>query len=439
MVEQLARRGLGKAEPRLKIAQHIVDDHFHIIGIDFLLVDLILAADEVQLVVIDLRDGGDVFLVGDVILIVHLVENGLGALLVVLHAGKGTVARGVVRDADDARALRQREILHVFAEVGLRRHLHAACALAEVDDVEVPLHDLFLGVFLFEIESAENLHELSLHGDVVFRSDVFDELLRDRRAAEVVFHAEEHVDERARRAVPVHALVVIEALVLDGDRRLFQIRRQLVVIDPDAVLVRCQHRELYGLAVVIVRPDRTRERDGVVLERDVQIGCEVILYIVGENAREEQPAEQQHEQHREHDADNEPHHISQSGNGGVPDGEGGARTPRNAGKALFARRFFPRFFRVRLLLRLRRGIAALRLRRAVLRGSLVFPRRGQRHRIAGYGRHRGGIAVRYIVVGAFLIHNCLRDCQAYTYNNKSLYHTFEKYCIRNGNFLKQVH
>lgn len=70
--------------------------------------------------------------------------------------------------------------------------------------------------------------------------------------AEVVFHAEEHVDERARRAVPVHALVVIEALVLDGDRRLFEIRRQLVVIDPDAVLVRCQHRKLYGLAVVIV-------------------------------------------------------------------------------------------------------------------------------------------------------------------------------------------
>ena len=180
MVEQLARRGLGKAEPRLKIAQHIVDDHFHIIGIDFLLVDLVLAADEVQLVVIDLRDGGDVFLVGDVILIVHLVENGLGALLVVLHAGKGAVARGVVRDADDARALRQREILHVFAEVGVRGHLHAACALAEVDDVEIPLHDLFLGIFLFEIESAENLHELSLHGDVVLGGDVFDELLRDR-------------------------------------------------------------------------------------------------------------------------------------------------------------------------------------------------------------------------------------------------------------------
>ena len=164
-----------------------------------------------QLVVIDLRDGGGIFLMGDVILVVHLVENGLGALFVVLHAGEGAVARGVVRDADDARALRKREIAHILAEIGVRGHLHAARALAEVDNVEIPLHDLFLGVFLFEIESAEDLHELSLHGDVVFRSDVFDELLRDRRAAEVVFHAEEHVDERACRAVPVHALVVIEA------------------------------------------------------------------------------------------------------------------------------------------------------------------------------------------------------------------------------------
>ena len=180
VVEKLARRGFGQAKPRLQVAQNVVDDHFHIIGIDLLLVDLVLAADEVQLVVIDLRDGGDVFLVGDVVLVVHLVENGLGALLVVLHAGKGAVARGVVRDADDACALREREFPHVLSEVGVRGHLHAACALAEVDDVEIPLHDLFLGIFLFEIESAENLHELSLHGDVVLGGDVFDELLRDR-------------------------------------------------------------------------------------------------------------------------------------------------------------------------------------------------------------------------------------------------------------------
>ena len=399
-----------------------------------------------QLVVIDLRDGGGIFLMGDVILVIHLVENGLGALFVVLHAGEGAVARGVVRDADDARALRKREIAHVLAEIGVRGHLHAARALAEVDNVEIPLHDLFLGVFLFEIESAEDLHELSLHGDVVFRSDVFDELLRDRRAAEVVFHAEEHVDERARRAVPVHALVVIEALVLDGDRRLFEIRRQLVVIDPDAVLVRCQHRKLYGLAVVIVGPDRARERDGVVLKRDVQIGRKGILHIVGENAREEKPAQQQHEQHREHDADNEPHHITHGGYGGVADGERGARAPGHAAGTLFARHFLFCFFRVRLLLRLRGSLGGLGRRCAVFRRGFVclrrgrsLPRCGKRHRIAGYGRHGRGIAVRYIVVGAFLIHSCLRNRRACAYNNKSLYHTSEKYCIRNGNFLKQVY
>ena len=237
MVKKLPRRVLGKTEPQLEIAQHVRDDHFNIVGIDFLLIDLVLAADEMQLVVIDLRNGGEIFLVGNVILIVHFVENGPGALFVVLHTGKGAVFGGVVRNADDACTLGERKIVHVLAEVGVRRHLHTARALAEVDDVEIPLHDLFLGVFLFKIESAENLHELSLRGHVVLGGDVFDELLCDRRAAEVVFHAEEHIDERASRAVPVHALVVVEALVLDGDRRLFEIRRQVLIIDPDAVFV----------------------------------------------------------------------------------------------------------------------------------------------------------------------------------------------------------
>ncbi len=103
-------------------------------------------------------------------------------------------------------------------------------------------------------------------------------------------------------------------------------------------------------------------------------------------------------------------------------------------------------FRVRLLLRLRGSLGGLGRRRAVFRRGFVclrrgrsLPRRGKRHRIAGYGRHGRGIAVRYIVVGAFLIHSCLRNRRACAYNNKSLYHTSEKYCIRNGNFLKQVY
>ncbi len=69
---------------------------------------------------------------------------------------------------------------------------------------------------------------------ILVLSDVFDELLRDRRAA-VLVAAEQPALDRADRAPPVYAVVLVEALVLDGDDGVLEIVRNFVAVDPFAV------------------------------------------------------------------------------------------------------------------------------------------------------------------------------------------------------------
>lgn len=174
-----------------EVVEHVVDDGLGIVAVDGLGGLVGFAAHEHEL----LRYGLVVLLLVDPALLIHLLEDGLLPGFIVLAADEGVVLRGVVRDADDARALGEREVLRFLAEVGLGGSVDAVAALAEVDDVEVPLHDLFLIIGLLEFERLEDLEQLALHGDIVLLGEVFDELLRDGRAAEVVFHRQEHVDE----------------------------------------------------------------------------------------------------------------------------------------------------------------------------------------------------------------------------------------------------
>ena len=218
-------------------------------------------------------------------------------------------------DADDGGALGHGEVLDVLAEVGLRGGLHAPAALSEVDGVEVPLHDLPLVVLLFELERAEDLGELALDGDLVFAGEVFDKLLGDGGAAVARLHAGEHLHEGARGAVPVDALVVIEALVLDGDEGLFHIPGDLVVIDPDAFFLAGEIGELAPLARGVLIPDGARLVELEVLERQIEVRREAGLDIVGEHAGEHHA---RHEQDQQDGAD-DLEHGADGARGGIAD------------------------------------------------------------------------------------------------------------------------
>lgn len=87
-----------------------------------------------------------VFRVVQIAELVHLVEHRLLPLLVLLTEGLAAVERaltggvvevGVLRDADNGRALGNGQVLGVLAEVVLGGRLNAVGMVAEVDEVQI--------------------------------------------------------------------------------------------------------------------------------------------------------------------------------------------------------------------------------------------------------------------------------------------------------------
>ena len=232
------------------------------------------------------------------------MQDGLLPLLIGGQIIEGIVLRGLVGDADDRRALGEREIRNVLVEIGLRGGLYAPAALAEVDGVEIPFDDLALVVLFLELQRAEDLGELALDGHFVLPGQVFDELLRDRGAAVGVRHAGEHFHERSGGAIPVDALVLVKALVLDRNEGFLHVPGDLVIIDPDALFLAGERYELFPAARGVGVPDGAGFAELIVLERDVQGGAQTAFDIVGEDTSEDQARQDKDQQDGTEDLEN---------------------------------------------------------------------------------------------------------------------------------------
>ena len=252
--------GLGVLlRPVVLVAQvldDVVDDLVHIPGIDGVLFLGAVGLTVAVLVLIGVAEdqlfGGClvVLLLGDVPLLQHGVEDGQLALLVEVLGGldlagvrvrdgevaQGVILRGVVRDADEAGTFGQVQLRNVLAEIGVGGGVHAVAPLAQVDIVEVGLQNIVLGVLLLKLQGTEDLHDLSFHGDLIVAGHVLDQLLGQGRAA-LDAPAGEHQADGLGRADPVHAVVLVKALVLNGHGGILQILGDLIRGDPHAVFL----------------------------------------------------------------------------------------------------------------------------------------------------------------------------------------------------------
>ena len=158
----------------------------------------------------------------------HLAEDEVAALLCKVWIAGGIECGGLLDDSGERRALDQVELGCRLGEVAACGSFDSVGAGSEVDDVEVALEDLFLGVAPFECERIPDLTELarrrtracSLELLLVGRTrdeQILDVLLRDRGAALRAARLRAVGDDRAHGAAQVDARMVEEARVLDGD------------------------------------------------------------------------------------------------------------------------------------------------------------------------------------------------------------------------------
>jgi len=99
---------------------------------------------------------------------------------------------------------------------------------------------------------------------------VLHELLSNRRGALLGAAGEDVLPQSARDALVVDAAVFVEALVLDRDDRVLDVRRDLVLVHEDPVVVPRKGREL-GLGIVAGVPEELRVLR--LLELDLVLEC----------------------------------------------------------------------------------------------------------------------------------------------------------------------
>ena len=162
---------------------------------------------------------------GDVAVVEHELQDSSPPLLGLVRVLSRVPGAGGRQDPRQERGLRGAHLLGGMAEEGLRGGLDAVGATAVVDRVEVVAQDLLLGLLPVDLDGHDGLLELAGVGaggvDVV----VLHVLLRQGRGALGVASAQV-VDEGARDALGVDALVGVEGAVLGGHHRVAHIVRQ---------------------------------------------------------------------------------------------------------------------------------------------------------------------------------------------------------------------
>ena len=164
---------------------------------------------------------------GDEFCVRHRGEHGLRALLGAFGIAVRRQPRRRLDEAREHRGFRHRDVLRGLAEISLRGGLDAVGAGAEIDAVEIEFENLGLGMLALQPQREFDLLQLALHGALLGQEQVFRQLLRQRRAAlaDAAMHDVRH--RRARNAERVDAVMRIEAAILDGDKGLRQIGRQV--------------------------------------------------------------------------------------------------------------------------------------------------------------------------------------------------------------------
>ena len=301
VIEKLFRGVVVQTLLPHQIPDDIPNDNFFIIGIDFLMILLVRGALENQL----LCHGAFPGVVIDIALFVHLAQDDLLPLLVVRLVVERVVIGRLVRDADDGGAFCQGKVLDVFSEIGMSCDADTPAAFTKIDSVEVPFENFLFVVFLFQFQSAEDLGQLALDGNLILAGQVFQKLLGDGRAAVACLHAGKHLDKGAGRAVPVNPLVVIETLVFDGNQSLLHILGDVFILDPDAPLIAPDGNTLLPLPGKVLIPDGAGFAQLIVFQSDIQIRSQTCLDIIGKNTGKQNAGNQHNKKDGPNKAEND--------------------------------------------------------------------------------------------------------------------------------------
>ena len=191
---------------------------------------------------------------GNVAVLSHLIEDDRLAVLRCFYASEWRVVVRAVRKSCQQSALRERQILHVLAEVDAGCGLDAVAALAEVDLVHVHFKNLLLGVLAFDFKSEDDFKELSLQCLFLCQECISCELLGDGRTALSRRIAGNHVrPDGTENTARIDAMVFIETDIFRCHECILQILRHFADRYGDTVFLRMHRRNQAALRIINTR------------------------------------------------------------------------------------------------------------------------------------------------------------------------------------------
>ena len=174
----------------------------------------------------------------DEVVVGHRREHRELALLRRRQVDERVVLGGRLRQPGEHARLGERQVVGVGLKIAVGGGLDAIRLAAIEDGVQVHLEDLLLRVDAIELERQGRFFRLALERVVRVWSDekLLDELLADRAAALLDAAMRVVGERRPHDGTDVDAGVRVEGMVLDGDRGIDHVGRDVAEGNDDAVI-----------------------------------------------------------------------------------------------------------------------------------------------------------------------------------------------------------
>ena len=168
--------------------------------------------------------------------VAHPVERVIARLARAGAIGPGRQSVWALDQTGECRAFRQRHFTRRFAEITARRRFRSVQTAAEINPVQIELHDFLFAETFLDPSGQKNLEQLAAERSFLERKTVARQLLRNCAGALAHMAGREIFQRGADDPEQIVAVMLIKFCVLDGDDRVDEIGRQLVVRHCLAVL-----------------------------------------------------------------------------------------------------------------------------------------------------------------------------------------------------------
>ena len=189
----------------------------------------------------------------DIAILDHLIEDDSFALRRCLHVVERRIVVRALWNACEHRTFIQRQILDILAEIGACCRLNPICPLTKIDLVHIELEDFLFRILTFQLKREENFLYLAFQGSILRQIGVLCKLLCDGRATLCDFASANICPDSTHDSAWIDADVLIESIVLNGNKGILEIFWNLIDADRSAILSRMDIGNFIAVDVIDLR------------------------------------------------------------------------------------------------------------------------------------------------------------------------------------------